>query len=350
MILSPLQQRKLRLGKKDKGLLAAFAFSEIRELLSLIPTVEGYREKDELLLYGDNLLGAVMVTHASPSDVPPENMRDAMDLSELMGRERAIERAIEAVFEEKRSSRESVAGLLSSVRSIRDEFHRSRLLAGLLHYRDEIPKLPEESAALLAEHLLSELRRYLSLPMSEEIREAIELAADTARLLMNDAIASCLADCLRLEDGGIRYFALASLLPTERPVPDEAITALAHDPVYADMTHALLQQHGMLERFPKELCDPVYLAKSDLIHWLTYPTELGQVPDQIEYLGQIKKKEIYHVFRYLSYSDTLDDETRGKWLIGWSNDEGGTFSNFDLYEDFEGPTLEKTLKKIKKLL
>jgi hypothetical protein len=37
-------------------------------------------------------------------------------------------------------------------------------------------------------------------------------------------------------------------------------------------------------------------------------------------------------------------------LIGWSNDEGGTFSNFDLYEDFEGPTLEKTLKKIKKLL
>jgi hypothetical protein len=94
----------------------------------------------------------------------------------------------------------------------------------------------------------------------------------------------------------------------------------------------------------------VYLAKSDLVHWLTYPTELGKEPEQIEFIGKVKKKEDYYVFRYISDSDNLGEDLQGKWLIGWSNAEGGTFSNFDLYSDFEKKTPEKTLKNIKKRL
>ena len=71
---------------------------------------------------------------------------------------------------------------------------------------------------------------------------------------------------------------------------------------------------------------------------------------QIEYLGKVKKKEIYHVFRYTSNSDNLGEDLQGKWLIGWSNNEGGTFSNFDLYSNFEQKTVEKTLKVIKRKL
>ena len=62
------------------------------------------------------------------------------------------------------------------------------------------------------------------------------------------------------------------------------------------------------------------------------------------------KKEDYYIFKFKSNSDNLSDDLKDKYLIGWSNNGGGTFSNFDLYENFEEKTIEKTLKKIKKKL
>ena len=40
-----------------------------------------------------------------------------------------------------------------------------------------------------------------------------------------------------------------------------------------------------------------------------------------------------------------EDELKNKWLVGWSSNEGGTFSNFDEFAPFEQETTEKTLKK-----
>lgn len=56
------------------------------------------------------------------------------------------------------------------------------------------------------------------------------------------------------------------------------------------------------------------------------------------------------IFRYKSDSDNLSDELQNKWLIGWSGDKGGTFSQFDEYALYEKKTPEKTLKYIKKKL
>ena len=87
------------------------------------------------------------------------------------------------------------------------------------------------------------------------------------------------------------------------------------------------------------------------MHWLTYPTELGKAPDEIEYIGKTDvKKESFYIFKFKSDSDTLSEEQKSKWLIGWSSNEGGTFSNFDEYEKFDKGTPEKTVKYIKKKL
>ena len=136
-------------------------------------------------------------------------------------------------------------------------------------------------------------------------------------------------------------------------LPQTAVDRLARDLGYANMAHALLKKHGMAARFPAECATEEYLAKSDLVHWLLYPTELGKTPDEIEYIGRSKrllKKDVYHIFRFRSDSDTLNDECRGKWLIGWSSAEGGTFSNFDLYDDYAKATPEATVKSIRKKL
>ena len=39
-----------------------------------------------------------------------------------------------------------------------------------------------------------------------------------------------------------------------------------------------------------------------------------------------------------------------KWICGFANAQGGTFSNFDLYDDYAKDTPEATVKHIKKKL
>ena len=151
----------------------------------------------------------------------------------------------------------------------------------------------------------------------------------------------------------ISFYAVESLLALGREIPAQAVDALARDLEYAQMTYTALASAGKQALFPQEYATPEYLAKSDLVRWLTYPTELGKAPDEIEYIGKITylfKKDVYHVFKYRSGSDTLGDALKDKWLIGWSSDSGGTFSNFDEYALYEKSTVAATLKKIKKKL
>ena len=70
-------------------------------------------------------------------------------------------------------------------------------------------------------------------------------------------------------------------------------------------------------------------------------------------MGKIRyffKRETFYVFKFRSNSDTLDEESKNKWLIGWSQKDGGTFSNFDLLSRYEGKTVKETLKNIRKRL
>jgi len=62
------------------------------------------------------------------------------------------------------------------------------------------------------------------------------------------------------------------------------------------------------------------------------------------------RKEVFHVFKFRSDSDTLGDDLKNKWLVGWSSNDGGTFSNFDEFAPFEKEPAEKALKLIKKKL
>lgn len=68
----------------------------------------------------------------------------------------------------------------------------------------------------------------------------------------------------------------------------------------------------------------------------------------IFHIYNIKKGEEYYIFRYITDSHNVGADLMGKWLIGWTNNDGGTFSNFDLYSEYEQKTIEKTLKKSRK--
>ncbi|MBQ3490015.1 MAG: hypothetical protein IJA86_05460 [Clostridia bacterium] len=350
VILHSSQDKKVKITHEDKKALSDFAFEEIQNLIALIPTLKTYKEKDEVFGYEDHLLGIIMFCHASPSEISEANLNNIKMLTAIVDQERFVENAIDRIFKDGQNDKASVEQLIAAVSPLQDEYQKGQFYQGLLHYSNEINKLLPDSKAVLTDYISSELKRYLSTSHDDITSNNLEFACDVAKYFINDTLTALLNDVLKLGKNNINYYTAATLLNAGQSIPAETVDALAKDLVYADMTYSLLQQHGLTDLFPKELSDPVYLAKSDLVHWLTYPTELGKEPDQIEYLGKVKKKEEYHIFRYTSDSDNLGDDLKGQWLIGWSNNEGGTFSNFDLYAEFEKKTTEKTLKNIKKRL
>ncbi len=83
------------------------------------------------------------------------------------------------------------------------------------------------------------------------------------------------------------------------------------------------------------------MAEGDLVRWLTYPTELGRVPDKIEFL-EIKPQSdggVMYYFKFMTEPPhwAADDG----WMLGWAGPFArgklethgtGTFSEFEKFE------------------
>lgn len=353
-----LSANRKKITPADKGELAAFALSELEEVPALLNKAENYREKDEIFGIMDSLMNLVMICYDSPAAVPPDRMEMIKRVVERYDRERFLEMAIDEAFKGNPTEAD-MERILCMASPLKDEFHKGQLWQGLIHYKGQVNTLSNDAKAVLARYAVSELTRFAEAQakgtLSEDGYANLEYICDAARYIMyqapHDALMQLIADLFKLEDPTVSYYALSTLTKVGYEVPDEVIVMLANDLTHADITFRALKDRAMTYRFPAELRNDAYLAKSDLVHWLTYPTELGREPDEIELLGVTKKKgETFHVFRYKSDSDNLGDDLKGVWLIGWSGSDGGTFSNFDKYADYEKKTPEKTVKYIRRKL
>ena len=194
------------------------------------------------------------------------------------------------------------------------------------------------------------MRRYLESPLTVDTESNLELICDICRYFHKEYFVDSLNKALWIGNQHIRFYAVATLLTFGCEAPMSIIEALANDMEYANLTYHLLKHYRLEKFFPAECSTPEYLAQSDLVRWLNYPTELGKSPDEIEYLGKVRKGEKFYIFRFRSDSENLSPDVRGQWLIGWSGSKGGTFSTFDLYSDYKQLTNDKTVKYIKKKL
>lgn len=352
-LLNVLSQIK-NLTEYDRRGLLDFAGEQVKLLLEEIPGKKDYKEKDRCCAYGDRILAIYPTIDPSRKTVTEEELSCANELHRLMEEARPIETAIQRIFEQKTINGVFIDRLLSFARNASGEYEKGKLYVGMAGNKDRLNGLPDTAKEKLTEYLEMELERYLHLPVpDEDVLNAWEIAADIAKYFGSEKVCELLTQTSKAGHGNVSFYAVESLIELEAPVPNESISELAADPVFAELTYQMLKKNGRASLFPTELASPEYLAKSDLIHWLTYPTELGTVPDEIEYIGEVKylfRKDIYYVFKFRSESETLDEGNRGKWMIGWSSENGGTFSNFDLLSDYEKPTISETLKNIKKRL
>ena len=354
-----LSANRKKLSPADRTELGAFALSVLEEVPALLNKAENYREKDEIFGIMDSLMNLVMICYDSPAAMPRDKVEMIQRVIERCNKERFLENAIDEAFKGNPTEAD-MERILCMAAPLKDEFQKGQLWHGLLHYKGQVNTLSNDAKAVLAKYAVSELNRFAEAhkegALTEEMMGNLEFICDAAGCLMfrapvNPELVGLIGDLFELKDSDISYYALSTLLSVGENAPDEVIVTLAKDLMYADQTYSLLERHSMTACFPAELRDPAYLAKSDLVHWLTYPTELGREPDEIELLGVTKKKgETFHVFRYKSDSDNLGDDLKGVWLIGWSGNDGGTFSNFDKYADYEKKTPEKTVRYIRRKL
>jgi len=351
-LLQMAERARHQFAPEDKAAVLEYAFAEVDTMLAAIPAAENYRQKDLIFACEDFLLGLIMNLCPSPGDVPQDKLLKIRALTELVDKERYIETTIDSIFEQPAVGTADITRLLYWVRQTGDEYQKSMLFYGLIHHQKKLEKISADAKRMLTDYFVSELRRLMGLS-GEDVWNALELLADVSKHFANEDVIAALQDLLQLGRSHINVHAVGTLCVLGADIPQSAINALAEDLEFADTTYHLLQRQGKAALFPAECATEEYLAKSDLVRWLAYPTELGKAPDAIEYIGKIKplfRKEVFHVFKFRSDSDTLGDDLKNKWLVGWSSNDGGTFSNFDEFAPFEKEPAEKALKLIKKKL
>ena len=346
------ERAKYQFSQEDKDALLSYAYEEIEALLSAIPAAGNYREKALLFECENFLMGLVLNLCASPEQLPQEQLRKIQMLVEMVSKERYIESTVDRIFDQPSVTEQDVNRLLYWVRQTTDEFQKSMLFFGLANHHKEISKMDPDAKQAMANYIAGEIHRLMELG-GRDAWDSLELLADVSKHFASDNVTSALMELLNLGRNHINIYALDTLCRMWQDVPSGVVEALARDLEYANSAYHILRRSGKLRLFPAECATEEYLAKSDLVRWLTYPTELGKAPDEIEYIGKTKKlfaKEVFHVFKYRSNSDTLGEDRKNKWLIGWSSNDGGTFSNFDEFAPFEQETTKKTLKLIQKKL
>lgn len=353
-ILNTMEKTPARFDREDHEILKEYAEWEVENLIVLLCGAKTYREKDTVMACEDCLIGIIMRTYGKPDNIPDERKARITALVDLVQETRYLEDSIDQVFKQEKIEEVYASRIISFASECKDEYQRGRLYAGLEHYKNKVGSLTDGAKAIISDYVNSELLRYLSLDtLSEDHIESLEFAADVCKYYHTNETVELLRKIMALGYNNVNSYALETIHALGGEAEKSAIEALAYDLEFANITYYELEKQGKTHLFPKELCDPVYLAKSDMVHWLVYPTELGKKPDEIEYIGKIKyffKKEEFYVFKYKSDSKNLGVELQNKWLIGWSGDDGGTFSNFDLLSDYDKGSVDKTLKNIKKKL
>lgn len=332
--------------------LTDFAISEIQELIKLIPATSTYKDKDELFGYADALLSLVMLADPNKSIITEKQIDAIQELIKVNNAERTLENAVSDAFEREHIDVSDINAAIKITEAVTEPYRRGLFFFGLHHYSEKLDALSDDAKAALAEFTAKEFDMLLGKgELCEDEKNYLEYAVDVCKHYYTDELGDALERIIDVSENSVCYYAVDTLIGHGRSASASVIGKLARDLSYANITHFMLEKHRKLDLFPKDCLDPDYLAKSDMVHWLEYPTELGKRPDKIELLGVASKDgETFRIFKYMSDSDTLDDENKNVWLIGWSGDDGGTFSTFAKLSDYEKKTPEKTLKHIVKKL
>jgi hypothetical protein len=164
-------------------------------------------------------------------------------------------------------------------------------------------------------------------------------------------------------DPRLQYFAVVSLLRMGKPVDVERVAQVAAHAEMRKWLYDELHRLGQVALYPEKYRTQAALAESDMVHWLTYPTELGRVPDEIELMKVVPVDTglpggIYDYFLFRFRTHEPHWSAKDGWMAGVSGpfrrtDEpttaalGDTFSTF---KKWDSTTPEEQVGNIRELM
>jgi hypothetical protein len=196
-----------------------------------------------------------------------------------------------------------------------------------------------------------------------EPRQKAGLLLDMFGYVSTPAIIAELREALGYHDPRLTFFASISLLRLGVSVDSQHIRDLAASDEVRGWLYTRLKELGKSEMFPEEHYTQAAFARSDMVQWLIYPTELGRVPDQIELMKVVSADTgtpdgilDYYVFRFRTHPPHWASEHG--WTAGVSGPylrsqapsvtaPSGTFSSF---EPWDSKTPEEHVGSIEEII
>ena len=170
---------------------------------------------------------------------------------------------------------------------------------------------------------------------------SLEILVDVAKYFNDTELLDLVHETLKLQNNTIKMFAVLTLLCNNKPVDAKMLTDLSSDLETASRFYDQLELVKKTEFFDKTYASQEYIAKSNLVNWLKYPTELGKPPNKIEFVDTIEKENIvYYIFKFTTDIEKFKND---EWLLGisggyekdtilTSSTTGFTFSMFEKME------------------
>jgi hypothetical protein len=175
-----------------------------------------------------------------------------------------------------------------------------------------------------------------------ETRSLAGLVTDVLGHTQTSRADEYLAEALSYRDPRIKAFAVIGLLRHGKAVEAADILAIASDAENRNMFYRGLKEIKRESLFPPNYRNQASFAESDMVGWLTYPTELGRAPDEIELMAIVPGKSSdgptnYYLFRFRTREPHWS--AKDGWMAGVSGpfltaDEPTTESNGDTFSSF----------------
>ena len=179
------------------------------------------------------------------------------------------------------------------------------------------------------------------------VYDDLEVIIDLACYLKNQEITKLIKEIENLiNNSKIDIFIIKYNIINNQNPSIEKIEKLKKDEKNLISLYSILERLGVNNKYLNDVSQEM-IAKSEMIRWLCYPTELGSIPDKIELLGSFT----FNDTKCYAFAFSKDDFKIKGTLLGISggypmdsissNASGYTFSKFEpVKEDWESQAIE----------
>lgn len=127
------------------------------------------------------------------------------------------------------------------------------------------------------------------------------LFADLLGHVPGEDVVAELRSLAALSDPGPAGFAVCSLVRLGLEPDRGAVDAVGADPDMRNLVYDRLSQLGRRDLFPERFTTQIAFAESELVRWLTFPGEIGEVPEEQFFEAIVSDDELdCYVFRFAS--------------------------------------------------